>query len=258
VETEVQHRVVKSQYAVVLKTLQNILEESPFLMGNHPTLVDFGFMGPFFRHFSSDPTGRKIMQQNAPAVFEWVGRMWNCKHHRLAPSFQPSSPPGSLPSTMSGLFPLVREYLEYLTENARAWRWDESSFEFPYQGGLSEGAICRVQTVEYRVWCRAELQRRFRETREKDEEAGARIETLLRKHGCWDALWREGVFESPPELGVQPPFCRPSVPFRLIDSPKWPLESLLLRYLQATILPKILILFLLFPVAYLLLKIFII
>ena len=254
-ETEEQHAVVKSQYLVVLQTLQNILDKTPFLLGNQPTLVDFGFMGPFFRHFSSDPTGRKIMQQTAPAVFEWVARMWNCKHHRFTSSFNSSAQPGDLPESWNPLFPLVREYLEYLVDNARAWKEKKTSFMFYYKGGLSQGSQCQVQTVEYRVWCRQELQRRFEETKKKNPEAAVRIQSLLRKHGCWDALWVEGVVECPPELGVTPPFCQPCQGFSLIDSPKWPMEHLLLRYFKEKMLSKLLFILALLPFAYFLLRI---
>jgi len=237
IEDEEQHEIVKSQYLVVLETLQGVLEETPFLFGSHPTLVDFAFMGPFFRHFSSDPTPKKIMQQNAPAVFEWVARMWNCKYHQLSDtSFHPSSKAGSLPTSWDNLFPLVSEYMDYLHQNAVAWKNKQTSFKFSYKGGQPQGKNCLVQTVEYRVWCRLELQRRFHEIQSKDEEAGTKIEILLKKHGCWDALWRDGKVECPTELGVEPPFCKPIVGSGMVDSPKWPLEPLLWRYTKARVL----------------------
>jgi len=72
-----------------------LILHSPYMLGNHPTFVDFGFAGPFFRHFSSDFTARKIMQQQAPAVFEWVGRLWNAKASKFQmPSDFPS--PGTV------------------------------------------------------------------------------------------------------------------------------------------------------------------
>jgi len=186
-------------------------------------------------------------------VFEWVARMWNCKHHRLTSSFQASAPSGDLPDSWDPLFPLVREYLDYLVDNARAWKEKKTHFMFKYKGGLSQGSLCKVQTVEYRVWCRRELQRRFEETK-KDPEAAVRIESLLKKHGCWDALWVDGVVECPPELGVQPPFCQASPDFALIDSPKWPIEQLLLRYFKEKLLPKVLFILAFLPFAYLLLR----
>ena len=146
---EEQHAVVKSQYYSIMDILQEILQHTPFLLGSHPTLVDFGLIGPFFRHFASDPTPRKIMQQQAPAVFEWVGRMWNCKDFKLSPKLKTTCQGGSLPDTWTNLFPLLVEYLQYLHQNALAWRSGESSFEFPFRGGNLAARNSLVQTVEY-------------------------------------------------------------------------------------------------------------
>jgi len=223
-----QHDIVKSQYLVVLKTLQTILSQTAFLLGSHPTLVDFAFMGPFFRHFASDPTGRKIMQQKAPAVFEWIGRMWNCKHDKLPATFSASCKDGTLPESWNGFFPLVAEYLNYLHQNAVAWQQGLTSFEFPYKGGCATSKNSTVQTVPYRVWCRLKLQQRVNalSTQEVKEE----VDSLLRLHHCWEPLWRDGQIECPPELGVEPPFCVPPQSSKNVDSPKWPLKPLLVRY----------------------------
>jgi len=37
-------------------------------MGQFPTILDFGFFGSMFRHFSIDPTPSFIMRREAPAV----------------------------------------------------------------------------------------------------------------------------------------------------------------------------------------------
>lgn len=81
--TQAKKEVVKQQYYELLDILEEILSQQPYLFGNRPTLVDFGFAGPFFRHFSSDFTPRKVMQQRAPAVYEWVARLWNCKSSKM-------------------------------------------------------------------------------------------------------------------------------------------------------------------------------
>merc|ERR1712000_627652 len=83
--TETQHEAMVQQYLGLLDVMEAILKRQPFIMGERPTIADFGLAGPFFRHFSSDPTPRKIMQQRAPAVFEWVARLWNAKMEKLHP-----------------------------------------------------------------------------------------------------------------------------------------------------------------------------
>ena len=56
--------------------LEAVLAERPFLLGERPTIADFGFVGPMFRHFSMDPTPAELMRQRAPRVYTWVARMW--------------------------------------------------------------------------------------------------------------------------------------------------------------------------------------
>ena len=54
------------------------------------------------------PNDRKVLQQHAPSVFEWVARMWNCR----ASSLPPKSGSGSC--SLEGwrlLAPLVRQIL---------------------------------------------------------------------------------------------------------------------------------------------------
>ena len=147
----------------------------------------------------------------------------------------------------------MTEYLDYLHQNAIAWKTQQTSFKFAYKGGCSQGKKCLVQTVEYRVWCRKEVQRRFIDIQSRDKEAGLRIESLLQKHGCWDLLWKDGRVECIPELGVEPPFCSPRRGFTMVDSPKWPMEHLVWRYFKAKILPNVFIVMAFLLVAYLLL-----
>ena len=130
---------MQSQYLRTLDALQEIFSNQPFLLGNQPTRADFGLMAPFFRHFSSDPTPRKILQQRAPAVMEWVARMWNCRrstlstlkeehHHQVV----------GLPKGLEALVPLLKEYLVYLDLNAKAWSRGESQFTATFQGVESQ------------------------------------------------------------------------------------------------------------------------
>ncbi len=51
----------------------------PFILGDRPTIADIGLMGPLWRHFVHDPTPARLMQETAPAVYEWAARMWNAR-----------------------------------------------------------------------------------------------------------------------------------------------------------------------------------
>ena len=60
-----QKDIIVNYYYELLEILEEILSKQPYLFGIKPTLIDFAFMGPFYRHFFSDFT-RKIMQQKSP------------------------------------------------------------------------------------------------------------------------------------------------------------------------------------------------
>lgn len=63
ITTAQKHRSIFQQYHRILDTLEEILQENEYLGGEYPSLVDFGFAGPLFRHCASDPTPRKIMYE---------------------------------------------------------------------------------------------------------------------------------------------------------------------------------------------------
>ena len=214
------------------------------------------FIGPFFRHFASDPTPRKIMQQQAPAVYEWVGRMWNCKEDKLTSEFESVSSGGSIPNSWNRLFPLVAEYLHYLHENALAWKSNKSSFNFLFKGGNEFAKCSLVQTVPYRVWCRLELQRRFNDIQEQDRENATKIKSLMIEFNFWDLLWKDGMIECPPEFGTEPPFCKPHPDVKIPDSPKWSQEQLLVRYFKERLHIMLLVFFVFSSLLYVLLSYF--
>ncbi len=196
--TPAKKQIVKNQYLELLDIMERILSQQPYLFGNHPTLIDFGFSGPFFRHFASDSTPRKVMQQRAPAVFEWVARLWNCKGSRLSEDTGFPAP-STLPENWNELLKLLPDYLEYSHLNARAYSRGEGSFAW-----TNKGEVFHVPMVPYRVWCRKELQHHFDAS---DEDSKIIIESLLRQHHCWDLLWADGVIDIPPECGTEPPFA---------------------------------------------------
>ena len=108
-------------------------------------------MAPMFRHFAQDPTPSEIMRERAPAVFEWVARMWNAK-----PS---DDEPRLITEVDDALADLLTEicetHLEQLRQNAEAYTRDQKRYDQTIQG-------CRYKRVpmsRYRVWCLEELRR---------------------------------------------------------------------------------------------------
>ena len=114
--------------------------ERPFMLGERPTIADFGLMGPFWRHFVHDPTPARLMQDRAPAVFEWAARTWNARASELGTrplARRRSRPTGS---------PLLREigetHLEALAANAVAYTAGASDAR-PHRPGRRPTATSR-------------------------------------------------------------------------------------------------------------------
>jgi hypothetical protein len=180
---------VESVYLRNLVWLEAILKDRQFLLGERPTLADFGFMGPMFRHFSLDPTPARIMREQAPAVFEWVARMWNAKTSRLAdkPLLE------GVPQDWS---PILRDvgasYLPSLAANAAAARAGQSHFDI-----VLEGAAYHLPVNLNRVHCLKSLQTAYQALEPAAAEA---VRARLEQEGAWLPLWQE----TPPDIGFDP------------------------------------------------------
>jgi len=207
---------VESVYRDTLVRLENILAEQPFLLGQAPCLADFGFFASMFRHFATDPTPARIMRDTAPGVYAWVARLWNSRGARLVREFQASErrtdagaqhvwpAPGVLPRGWDAVLEDAGSaYLPYLLANAIAWREGRRTFDFTVQGVTYRS----VPTVQYRVWCREQLQRRLAEIPAASKPA---VEQRLQRHGCLAPLQAEGVIASHLHDGASPPVCTPT------------------------------------------------
>ena len=157
---------VERGYLTALDLMEEILRHRRFLLGDEPTIADFGFMGPMLRHFGQDPTPQEIMRNRASGVYAWVARMWNTRASGTAP--------GLVAEIDEPLSALVREaaetHLVQLRENARAHARGEKRYAQTIQGVRYEN----VPSSRYRVWCLEELRRAW------DELDDAAREKVLR------------------------------------------------------------------------------
>ena len=170
---------VEKIYLDTLKQFSAILETRPFLLGDRPSLADFAFFGPMFRHFSMDPTSARIMRETAPAVYEWVARVWNARASKANGELMDSVPDDWGPILDS----IGSAYLPYLCANAEAWKKGASHFEADIEGVPYRN----LRTAPYRVWCLEQLRNNFNALSEQHQtEVRARLEA----HGCWEPLWR--------------------------------------------------------------------
>ena len=175
----------ESIYLRALAALQAHFEEYPFMAGSHPTLLDFCLFASMFRHFSLDPTPSRIMRDSAPAVYEWVARMWNARMERsilTIPLF--AAPPLQIPASWHLLMPLVRQYLLYLQANCDAHRLGEKTFNLTLEGISYRD----IEVVPYHTWRRERLQERLADLSLEEQTSVRAILSCEIGKGCWEAL----------------------------------------------------------------------
>jgi len=165
-------------YQNALEALNAILEHRPFLLGYAPSIADFGMMGPMFRHFGQDPTPQEIMRSKAPAVYEWVARMWHAQDHG-APEFVSAIPEDTAPL----LREICETHLAQLKANADSFAAGQARFDMDVQGCTYRS----IATSRYRVWCLEELRRRYALLGEEDKDTVRKL--LPYDHA--DNLWSD-------------------------------------------------------------------
>lgn len=175
---------VRNLYLEELDLLEAVLQRQPFLLGDTPSVADFGYCGPMFRHFGNDPDPAEFMRRRAPNVAEWLARLWNGPQAARTPRWRwPDAPEWqALWARIAG------DYLPYLHANALAFRDGRRRFDWQ---GASMG-FRRTITHYYRVACRRQLQQAYDEL---DAAARERVDALFAPHGGLAALHADGAVD---------------------------------------------------------------
>ena len=186
---------VEADVRRLLSSLQAIFATRPFILGDRPSLADIGFSGPFFRHFALDPVPLEMIRQEAPAVLEWVARLWNTRLSEC-----PGHWGEGIPEDL-GLFldEIGAVYLPYLCANVDAVRAGNKRFDVKLGGVFYRGA----RYSRYRVWCLQELRDHYQAL---PPEVQAAASALLEKHGCREPLWRHQDLPLLPDQDRHLPF----------------------------------------------------
>jgi len=108
---------IEESYAEFLGLLNAHFGESYYLLGDRPTIGDYGLFNPLYAHLARDPKPALLMKTTAPYVWNWIERMnrpEQTQEHTI------KSPPTKLysaddmPDTLKALLSYVSE--EYLSE----------------------------------------------------------------------------------------------------------------------------------------------
>lgn len=141
---------IEDLYLRTLAILEPIFAVRPYLFGARPCEADFGLFGPFFRHFSSDPTPAAILRERAPHTLAWVSRLWAAIPAQLATSPAITEAPADLDPLLTMA---CDEYLPYLAANSDATRAGKDEVRWTHLG-----VAWQTPTSPYRARCLADLQ----------------------------------------------------------------------------------------------------
>ena len=166
-------------YLTSLDLMEAIFTKRPFLLGEVPTIADFGMMGPMFRHFGMDPYPAEIMRDRAPGVYEWVARVWNSKA---------GDTPKLIDNIDDELAALLIECCEtnlaQHVQNAKAFGQDVSRYDLMVQETIYE----QVPASRYRVWCLEELRREWDTLEESTQEKFTSTLTCTEAAILWNGI----------------------------------------------------------------------
>lgn len=236
--TEEKKNIVINQYYELLEIMEEILSNQPYLFGNIPTLIDFAFAGPFYRHFSSDFTPRKVMQNFAPNVYEWIARLWNCKSSKMK-NINPDFPSdGQLPASWDKLLQLLPDYFDYYLLNYQSFHLNKSSFEW-----INKCQCFKVPVVPYRAWCKQELSMLFNCLDESDKKTVVDILANKAKINktTIDQFFQLDKPDILPECGISPPLSLPNKKTGSVLSYKWDPTNIYVSYFSKIISKSLLV-----------------
>jgi len=193
---------IERHYRDELADLEEVFRVRPFLFGERPSLADFGYFASMFRHFSIDPTPARLMRNEAPAVYEWVARMWNARAERIGDGAWARLDRG----VPEGIAPLLkragRRYLPALYANAKAVAEGRRHYSVTLDGK----EYPRLPAIPFEAWRRTALQC---DLAALGSDAQAVVRETLSRVDCLDWLERDGVLPVDYPEGDSLPFCIP-------------------------------------------------
>lgn len=75
--TERNAGAIERSYLQFLTDFNQHLAKHRYLLGDRPSIGDFGLIGPLYAHLYRDPASGRLMSEHAPRVAEWVQRVHN-------------------------------------------------------------------------------------------------------------------------------------------------------------------------------------
>ena len=109
--------LIEESYAEFLSLFSAHLAGSYFLLGDKPSIGDYGLFNPLYAHLARDPKPAFLMKTSAPLVWNWVERMnrpETTEEHTLVEAKTGLYSGDEIPDTLKALMAYVGE--EYASE----------------------------------------------------------------------------------------------------------------------------------------------
>ena len=185
---------IEAAYLDLLARLDAHFEHYPYLLGDEPSLGDYGLIGPLHAHLSRDPHPSHLMKTRAVNVWRWVERMTTEDDFAGEYAARPATATAALQSrTLASLMAFVaQDYLADITaqvEYVRAWLPNQDETQLvtqPIERGIGRAALnwrgheIEIGVVPYRLWM---LQRMQDAAAKLSAPEASRLEALLQPAG---------------------------------------------------------------------------
>ena len=193
--------LIEDRFLVLLEQLETVFSEQPYLMGQRPSVADFGLFGPMFRHFVSDPYSGAIVRDKAPNCLEWSARLWNIKPNKFADIPEPT---GCNPLLRPLLKDFNNSFVPYLYANYEAFSKGKKVTHYSDQGSEWDRS-----TVPHRVWSVVKLQASYRELPDSAKNKLREIDYIGAIIELMESSWESGDY-SMPTLPIRADFRKKS------------------------------------------------
>ncbi len=129
------------------------LKTYPYLLGDCPTIGDYGLFAPLFAHLARDPAPSMVMKKYGPRVWRWVERMQSPEYFPNEGKSDLVVEISSLPQSLKDLMTFcAQDYLpEMIAQVEFANSWLASRPDIEGTNGLARPGERTIGRVEY-IW----------------------------------------------------------------------------------------------------------
>ncbi|MFT5579996.1 MAG: glutathione S-transferase [Paraglaciecola psychrophila] len=127
---------IESWYEQLLDQLNSHFSRHRFLLGDAPTLADFGFIGPLYAHLGRDPYPMLQMQSRAPHVYQWVSRMRLLDELSFGPLLPEDTISPEIEAILGRMFKEQFPVLQDLANQLDHWATDNPDTAIPRAIGM--------------------------------------------------------------------------------------------------------------------------